>query len=217
MASVSLRSHPSGALFAPRGPYGVGSPDSSLLQSALTSHRPLAALRFLRTRAVPLGGGVDEISQLSGKPVACVPCSMTPVESALRPMLPSTFPDGVGLHHFLYGAQSHGPLRSLSTLRPWSRPQHRKTRFQLYLRPWLGGAGYPQGFDSRFQLMAASSSTRLGLAHQGDREIGSRASPDFWVSRCRLQTRMRSALLGGNDGGWSARFREPRLAGFNRA
>jgi hypothetical protein len=29
--------------------------------------------------------------------------------------------------------------------------------------------------------MAASSSTRLWLAHQGDREIGSRASPDFGV------------------------------------
>jgi len=105
--------------------------------------------------------GVDEISQLSGKPVACVPCSMTPVESASRPMLPSAFPDGVGLHHFLYGAQSHGPQRSLSTLRPWGRPQLRKTRFQLYLRPWLGGIGYPQGFNSRFQLMA-SSSARLG-------------------------------------------------------
>ena len=115
----------------------------------------------------------------------------------MRPMLPSTFPDGVGLHHFLYGAQSHGPLRSLSTLRPWSRPQHRKTRFQLYLRPWLGGVGYPQGFDSRFQLMAASSSTRLGLAHQGDREIGSRASPDFWVSRCRPQ--VECALLSSEE------------------
>ena len=112
--------------------------------------------------------GVDEISQLSGKPVACVPCSMTPVESASRPMLPSAFPDGVGLHHFLYGAQSHGPQRSLSTLRPWGRPQLRKTRFQLYLRPWLGGIGYPQGFNSRFQLMA-SSSTRLGWR---TREIG---------------------------------------------
>src|SRR5258705_12087382 len=32
-------------------------------------------------------------------------------------MLPSAFPDGVGLHYFLYGAQSHGPTRSLSTLR----------------------------------------------------------------------------------------------------
>ena len=112
--------------------------------------------------------GVDEISQLSGKPVACVPCSMTPVESASRPMLPSAFPDGVGLHHFLYGAQSHGPQRSLSTLRPWGRPQLRKTRFQLYLRPWLGGIGYPQGFNSRFQLMA-SSSARLGWR---TREIG---------------------------------------------
>ena len=35
---------------------------------------------------------------------------MTPVESASRPMLPSAFPDGVGLHGFLYGAQSHGPV-----------------------------------------------------------------------------------------------------------
>ena len=118
--------------------------------------------------------GVDEISQLSGKPVACVPCSLTPVESAFRPMLPSAFPDGVGLHDFLYGAQSHGPQRSLSTLRPWGRPQLRKTRFQLYLRPWLGRIGYPQGFNSRFQLMA-SSSTRLWLAHQGGREDGSLA------------------------------------------
>ena len=184
MASVSLRAHASCALLAPRGPSGSSSPNSSLLQSALTSHRPLAALRFLRTKAVPLGGGVDEISQLSGKPVACVPCSMTPVESASRPMLPSAFPDGVGLHHFLYGAQSHGPQRSLSTLRPWGRPQLRKTRFQLYLRPWLGGIGYPQGFNSRFQLMAASSSTRLGLAHQEDgRTEGLGVRSDFGAQR----------------------------------
>src|SRR5688500_9660779 len=86
---------------------------------------------------------------------------MTPVEPASRPMLPSAFPDGVGLHDLLYGAQSHGPLCSLSTLRPRGRPRHRKTRFQLCLRPWLGGVGYPQGFISRFQLIA-SSSTRLG-------------------------------------------------------
>src|SRR5258707_3298097 len=48
-------------------------------------------------------------------------------------------------------------------------PLRRKTRFQLYLRPWLDGVGYPQGFNSRFQLMAASSSTRLGWR---TREIG---------------------------------------------
>ena len=143
--------------------------------------------------------GVDEISQLSGKPVACVPCSMTPVESASRPMLPSAFPDGVGLHHFLYGAQSHGPQRSLSTLRPWGRPQLRKTRFQLYLRPWLGGIGYPQGFNSRFQLMA-SSSARLGWR---TREIGSRASrasrasPDFGFRAAACQIEF--ALLSSEE------------------
>jgi hypothetical protein len=57
LASISLRAHASCALFAPWGPSGSSSPNSSLQQSAPTSHRPsprfvsLALSRTVRCRA----------------------------------------------------------------------------------------------------------------------------------------------------------------------
>src|SRR6478752_865779 len=124
----------------------------------------------------------------SWKTLALVPCSMTPAQSALRPMLPSAFPDGVGLCLFLYGAQSHGPIRSLSTLRLYGHPQRRKTRFQLYLRPWLGRDSHPQGFTFK---VSAHGSILLNQAWAGapgtseGRKGRAKREREFWGSRCR--------------------------------
>ena len=152
-ASVSLRVHPSCALFAPRGPYGFGSPDSSLLQSTLTSRRPLP--RFVSfALAVPSDVGVDEISQLSGKPVAYVPCSMTPVESASRPMLPSAFPDGVGLHTFFTGLNHTARLLAVYASAPGS-PRAPQDSLPAVPSALAGRGWLPAGFQ--FEVSAHGS------------------------------------------------------------
>jgi hypothetical protein len=170
---ISSKAHASCAPFAPRGPSGSGSPDSQLLRSALTSRRPLAC--SLPRAAVPPDVGVVEISQLSGKPTAYVPCSMTPVESASRPMLPPAFPDGVGLHEFLYGAQSHGPTRSLSTLRLRVAPSPQDS-LPAVPSALAGRAWLPAGFQLEVSAHGSILLNQTWLAHQGDREIRSRAS-----------------------------------------
>src|SRR5687768_17381481 len=76
--------------------------------------------------------------------------------------------------HLLYGARSHGPFARCLRFGSRVAPKSARLASSCDLLPWLGGVGYPQGFISRFQLMAASSSTRLWLAHQEDRKIGRR-------------------------------------------
>jgi hypothetical protein len=91
---------------------------------------------------------------------------------ALQQVLPSAFPDGVGLGNFLYAAQSHGPLRSLSTLRLQVAPtaQDSLPAVPSALAGWVSS---PQGFVLRFQLIASSSAggawrTRKAEGEEGD-------------------------------------------------
>ena len=80
------------------------------------------------------------------------PGGIYPSALASRSMLPSAFPDSVGFHALLYGAQSHGPpTRCLRFA--FGSPLRRKTRFWLCLRPWPGGVGYPRGIIPRFQFI----------------------------------------------------------------
>lgn len=100
-----------------------------------------------------------------------VPCSMTSVEPGSGPVLPSAFPDGVGLD-ILYAARSHGPHTHCLRFTMGS-PLRCKTRFRLcFPRLWPGEIGCSRGYSSRFQFMTFSSSG-VSLAHQGAEEPGS--------------------------------------------
>ena len=120
--------------------------------------------------AVPLDVSVDEISQLPVKPNAHVPCSMTPVESALRPMLPSAFLDGVGLHTFFTGlnhtARSLAVYASAQGSPPAPQDALPAAPSALAGRGWL-----PAGFSFEVSVHGILLNQAL-LAHQGDREIG---------------------------------------------
>src|SRR5690349_19678236 len=90
-----------------------------------------------------------------------------------RAVLPTTFLKAPAPYDLPYEALSRRLARSLSTLRGRGLPRPRKTCFRL-CGSRLGRAGFdPQGFFMRFlpstQLMASSSS-ELGLAHQGGAE-----------------------------------------------
>jgi len=100
---------------------------------------------------------------------------MTPAEPdwlAPAPVLPSGSLTPWASCRFLNGARSHGSHARCLRFAATVARAPRKTRFRLYRWPWPGGvssAGIHREVSAAAQLMA-SSSLRLGLAHQGDEE-----------------------------------------------
>ena len=118
---------------------------------------------------------------------------MTPVDSAFRPMLPSAFPDGVGVHTFFTGLNH--TARPLAVYASDTRsPSHPQDSLPAVPSALAGQDWLPAGFQ--FEVSAHGFLLNQTWAGAPGRRGGGRAaSRDFWVSRCRPRSENLSCSL----------------------
>ena len=151
------------------GPFGQVPQRHRSYQGAPTSRRPLAC--SLPRPAVPPDVGVVEISQLSGKPVACVPCPMTPVESALcRCCLPPSLTASASTTFF---TELNLTARNAHCLRFGPGVAPSTARLASSCTFGLGWAGFvPAGFQLEVSAHGSILLNQTWLAHQEDQKVG---------------------------------------------